>query len=103
MGFDSWNFGEGGGDFLLRDWCEKTSFKCSYWAQGLEDHVPHPTDGLNMSRTTRFRHVLTMVLDGVRLLEFGKEGLVHEKALKMILHRKPIIRNRKSEVGKSNI
>ena len=53
---------------------KKTSLKCSYWAQGLEDHVPHPTNGSNMSLTTRFRYVLTMALDGVLLLKFGKGG-----------------------------
>ena len=40
------------------------------------DHVPHPTNDKNVSLTTRFRHVLTMVLDGVRFLEsWGEEAI----------------------------
>ena len=35
--------GGGGGTSCLGIGCEKAGFKCSYWAQGLEDHVPHPT------------------------------------------------------------
>ena len=45
------------------------------------DHVPHPTNDNNMSQTMRFRHVLTMVLDGVRILELWgrKEVFAIEK------------------------
>ena len=73
--------GEGGGTSCLWTGYEKTSFKCSYWAQGLEDHVPHPTNGSNLDTFWRWRW---MVLSFWNL---GKEGLIHEKALKIILHR----------------
>ena len=42
------------------------------------DHVPHATNDQKISLTTRSRHVLARVLDGVRFLElwgFGNEGI----------------------------
>ena len=40
----------------------------------LTRHVPHPTNWKQLSLTTRFRCVLTMVWDGVRFLEFEGRG-----------------------------
>ena len=50
------------------------------WAQGWQGHGPHPTNDLKVSLTTRFRHVLLMVLDGVRILGFwGRRGDFHPR------------------------
>jgi hypothetical protein len=38
------NWGRRGGTSCFGTGCEKTSFKCSYWAQGLKDCAPHPTN-----------------------------------------------------------
>ena len=47
----------------------------SYWAQGLGDHVPRPTNDSKVLLTIRFRLVSTMVWGVVRFLEFfGKNG-----------------------------
>ena len=40
--------------------------KTDYWTHGLENHVPHPTNAEQVSQTTRFGHVLTMVSDAIR-------------------------------------
>ena len=39
----------------------------------MRDHAPDPTNDKKVSLTTRFRYVLTMVLNGFRFLETGKE------------------------------
>ena len=46
----------------------------SYWAQGLGDHVPRPTNDKEMSPTICFRHVLMMVWGEVRFLVLEEGG-----------------------------
>ena len=37
-----------------------------FWAQGLVNHVPRHTNDEKVAQTTRFVHVLTIVLDGIQ-------------------------------------
>ena len=41
----------------------------------MANHVPHPSNDQKMSKTIRFRLVLTMVLDWVQFLDFLNLGL----------------------------
>ncbi len=53
------------------------------------DHVSHPTNDLKVPLMTRFRYVLTMVLDGVRFLELWGRRFSRFEKVGLNMHESP--------------
>ena len=81
--FDSWSFGVRRWTSCFWDWVGKTYFQCSSWAQGLENHAPHPTNSSIMSVTMCLRYILTFVFDGLAFGMWGRRGSYVRKPLRL--------------------